>query len=258
MARQDLIESFTTEAYRVLSSYPLSGKIVVMYAGTYGVGLAIARACIMARVSDMILVGPNEHCLQKTMDTLVALAVVPTPQEVVQPALAFVHEHESVVHRFTAKSMDPDAITSTFLSIHETIGIPDVLILQNASRGHDNHILESTAAKSLFEYTTSDVQKCLYFNEGSKIAVVRRFLAPGTKRRKSLINVAVVGGSHDPSEAEDPTHFLAHAKKLYGGWTFTVHELLSGTVSTRLLTGATNGTGWMWDDGEFSFQFLTS
>ena len=256
MTRQDLVEHLVTEIHRALSSYPISGKIVIMNVGKYGVSVAIAQACIMARVSKVIVLGPDESCLEKMRDTLMPEKAVESPQEDVQQAQPL----EPDVHTFTARGMDPDAVASVFLAIHKTIGIPDVLILQNASRIHDNHILEYTASKLITKYTTNEVQECLYFNEKSKIALVRGFLAPGTKKRKSLINVAMVE-SHFSRDAEDTMHFLAHAKKLYTGWKFTIHKLSLGIVSAELLEGAMNGTGWVWDDRKallaFAFFILT-
>ena len=243
MTRQDLVEHLVTEIHRVLSSYPISGKIVVMNVGKYGVSLAMAQACIMARVSKVIVLGPDASFLEKMMDTLMPEKAVESPQEDEQQAQPL----EPDVHSFIARGMDPDAVASVFLAIHETIGIPDVLILQNASRIHDNHILEHTASKLITGYTTNEVQECLYFNEKSKIALVRGFLAPGTRKRKSLINVAMVE-SHIPGDAENTMHFLAHAKKLYRDWKFTIHKLSLDIVSAELLKGATNGTGWVWDD----------
>ena len=243
MARGDFVEHLVIEIHRALSSYPISGKIVMMNVGKYGVTLAIIQACIMARVSNVIVLGPDESYLQKMTGTLMSQRAVESTQEVVQQAQPL----ETVVHGFLARGMDPDAIASVFLSVHKIIGIPDILILHNASRTYDSHILQHTASKSFFEYTANDVQECLYFNERSKIAFVRGFLAPGTKKKKSLINVAMVE-SHISRDAEDTVHCLAHAKKLYTGWKFTIHKLSLGIVSAGLLEGATNGTGWMWDD----------
>ena len=252
MARGDLVEHLVIEIHRALSSYAISGKIVMMNVGKYGVTLAIAQACIMARVSNVIVLGPDESSLQRMMGTLMAQRVIEPTQEVEQQAQPL----ETAVHSFLARGMDPDAIASVFLSVHKTIGIPDVLILHNASRTHDNHILQHTASNSFFEYTTNDVQECLYFNERSKIAFVRAFLAPGTKKRKSLINVAMVE-SHISRDAEDTMHLLAHAKKLYTGWKFTIHKLSLGIVSAKLLEGATNGTGWVWDDCKARLVFAS-
>lgn len=239
MPQYDLIDSFRTRIYGILSSYHIAGKIVVMNEGMHGVGIAIAQACVMVRVAHVVLVDSNESrlarakdCVDRTIDELSA---------------------RTVVHTFTAENMDQERITSIFFALRSTIGIPDALILRNGSRIHDNTILEYTANKSVLRYTTEDIQRCLYFNESSKVAFIQNLLAPGTKKRKTLINLAVVEGYKDrEAEDGDVRHFFAHARKFYGDWAYTVHEFFINKISAQLLRGATNGAGWVWDDGGYA------
>ena len=234
MAEQNLVLSFTAQIFRVLCSYPISGKTVLLSGAARGHGLAIAQACVMATASHLILVGPNHTDLAEAKAFLESTMEDPIKQ--------------TVVHTYFSQDVDQDRIASIFFAVRSELGTPDVLILGNACPAPD---------KPIFEYNADDIDTCLDLNAKGKKAFIQNFLAPGTKKRKILINVSISAGAQNTiwrGRDWNAMQLLAHGNEEGGKWAFTVYDLLSDLISTQKIGGALIRRGQALDDSRSAIE----
>jgi len=229
MAQQAISQSFVIEIYKSLRSYPVAAKIAVVNGGVRGLGVAMAQACVMAKMAHIVLVDVDEKCLRAVKSQLEL-----TMNE---------FNARTKIHTCAASEMEPERIASIFFSIRYKIGIPDLLLLGYKQAAIDKPVLE---------YTTDDVSKCFDLDDKTRKSFVYNFLAPGTKQRKSLITVAVVRDTETGSKKHNTvTHFLAHAKTHNGDTWFTVHDLMCDPISARSLKGSFAANSSLHDDCEY-------
>ena len=226
MAQQNITQTFVIEAYRSLCSYP--DKIAVLSGRLQGLGIAIAQAYVMAGMKDINLIDTKEARLLNAKAYL----------ECVAKGL----HSKTRIHIHLARNMEPERIASIFFIIRATIGIPDLLLL---GYGHQ------TIHKPVFEYGTDDITQCFTSDIEQKDTLIQNFLAPGTKRKKSLITIAVVSGTNNAGcQDSNISHFLAYAKTYSGHTWFTVHELMYDIASTYRLPGSFASGSLLYNNGK--------
>ena len=229
MAPQGIQQSLVVEVYRNLCSYPVAAKIAVLGGCLEGLGRAMAQACVMARMAHIVLVDANELHLCNAKAQLESLATE-------------LHA-KTTIHVYAARNREPDSIASIFFDIRATLGIPDLLLLGQGRRYISGSILECTV---------DDISRWFDLDETNRNSFLQNFLAPGTKKRKSIITLAVVGTVEDMAGKPNTiAHFLAHARTHDGGTWFSVHELGHGLVSEEVFEGSLTAGSSLSGDGEF-------
>lgn len=182
--------------FHTISSYSVTGKVAVITGSFDGIDLVIARACVWANMSHVILVGSQEcnllaakACLKRTVDECRA---------------------STRIHVHTAEATDIDRIATIFFSVRRSVDVPDLLILCTPSQ---------YSSKLVHEYTIKDIVRQLNLNERSKKGFIDNFLTPGTRKRKTLIDLSMISDEHLPKSvvsglrSKPYSHFLTYALK---------------------------------------------
>lgn len=228
MSEADLDSSLIRQIFRTLSSYSVSGKIAVITGSFHGIDLVVAHVCVYAKVSHIILVGSRE-CTLLTAKGHLKVSVEECGAS-------------TRIYTRTADITDIDRIASIFFGVRRRIGIPDLLILCTPSR---------CPSRPVHEYTIEDVTQHLDLNDKSKKGFIRNFLTPGTRKRKTLIDLSIIANEHLPNlvsgqEIKAHRHFLAYAWKKGRDWFLTFHDILHGLVTTKRLGEKLNRRSQAW------------
>lgn len=206
------------QVLRVLSSYSVAGKITVITGPFQGIDIVVAHACVWAKMSHIILVGPQESTLMAAKAQL---------KVSVDGCGA-----STRVHAHAAEITDIDRIASIFFNVRRRIGIPDLLILCTPSR---------FSSGLVHEYAIEDIVRHLDLNEKSKKAFTDNFLTPGTRKRKTLIDLSMIADEHLPrslkseQKSKPHRHFLTYAMKKDREWFLVFHDIRHGLVTTKRL-----------------------
>lgn len=91
------------------------------------------------------------------------------------------------IHAYTAETTDIDRIASIFFGVRQSINVPNLLILYTPSQ-YSNRLIHS--------YTIEDVIQHLDINEKNKKSFIYNFLTPGTRKRKTLIDLSMISEVH--------------------------------------------------------------
>ncbi|CAF9939960.1 hypothetical protein IMSHALPRED_001697 [Imshaugia aleurites] len=218
MTEPTLDSSFVRQILHNLSSYSVAGKIAVITGTFDGIDRVVAHVCVWARMSHIILVGPQE-CTLKTVKAHLKVTV---------------HKCGSSarIHAHTADLTDIDQIASIFFGVRRRVGIPDLLILCTPS---------GCPSKPVHEYTIEDIIQHLDVNEKSKKGFIGNFLTPGTRKRKTLVDLSIIVDHYLPESMASGKEIKAHryfwtcALKKDREWALTFHDILHGLVATKKL-----------------------
>ena len=218
MTEPTLDSSFVRQILHNLSSYSVAGKIAVITGTFNGIDRVVAHVCVWAKVSHIILVGPQE-CTLKTVKTHLKVTV----HKCGSSARIYTH---------TADLTDIDQIASIFFGVRRMVGIPDLLILCTPSE---------CPSKPVHEYKIEDIIQHLDVNEKSKKGFIGNFLTPGTRKIKTLVDLSIIVDHCLPEsmasgkETKAHRYFWTCALKKDREWALTFHDILHGLITTKKL-----------------------